>query len=73
MAVEAVTFDHWNTLVYEERGQLRGKRLEAWSGILEDAGFATERQQLEKVFDSAWEQYVSNWTAGEQYHATQAA
>jgi FMN phosphatase YigB (HAD superfamily) len=73
MAVEAVTFDHWNTLVYESRGQLRGRRLEAWAGILEDAGFALERQQLEKVFDSSWEEYVKNWTAGQQYHAAQAA
>jgi putative hydrolase of the HAD superfamily len=73
MAIEAVTFDHWNTLVYEERGQLRGRRLEAWAGILEDAGFALERQHLEKVFDSAWEEYVKSWTSGEQFLAAQAA
>jgi FMN phosphatase YigB (HAD superfamily) len=72
-AIEAVTFDHWNTLVYEERGELRGRRLEAWSGILEDAGFALERQQLEKVFDSAWDNYVKSWNQGEQYLAAQAA
>ncbi len=73
MAIEAVTFDHWNTLVYEERGQLRGRRLEAWAGILEDAGFAHERQQLDAVFDSAWDQYVKSWTSGEQFLAAQAA
>jgi len=73
MAIEAVTFDHWNTLVYEDRGHLRGRRLEAWAGLLEDAGFATERQQLEKVFDSAWDAYVKSWTSGEQYLAAQAA
>jgi FMN phosphatase YigB (HAD superfamily) len=73
MAIEAVTFDHWNTLVYEERGQLRGRRLEAWAGILEDAGFALERQQLDAVFDSAWDQYVKSWTSGEQFQAAHAA
>ena len=28
-AIEAVTFDFWNTLVYELRGELRSRRLEA--------------------------------------------
>jgi putative hydrolase of the HAD superfamily len=72
-AIEAVTFDYWNTLVYEERGHLRGRRLEAWAGILEDAGFAVERQQLDAVFDASWERYVSRWTRNEQFDAVQAA
>jgi putative hydrolase of the HAD superfamily len=72
-AIEAVTFDFWNTLVYEERGHLRGRRLEAWAGILEDAGFAYERQQLELCFDASWERYVAAWTANEQYQTVQAA
>jgi FMN phosphatase YigB (HAD superfamily) len=72
-AIEAVTFDFWNTLVYEERGHLRSRRMEAWAGILEDGGFAVERQQLELVYDAAWERYVSAWTANEQFQAVQAA
>ncbi len=72
-AVEAVTFDFWNTLVYELRGQLRGRRLEAWSGLLEEAGFALERVQLEAVYDAAWEAYVASWRANEQFQAAQAA
>jgi FMN phosphatase YigB (HAD superfamily) len=72
-AVEAVTFDYWNTLVYEVRGQLRGRRLEAWSGLLEEAGFAAERLQLEAVYDQAWEAYVSSWRANQQFQAAQAA
>ena len=72
-AIEAVTFDYWNTLVYEERGHLRGRRLDAWAGILEDAGFACERQQLDVVYDASWERYVAAWTGNEQYQAVQAA
>ena len=72
-AVEAVTFDFWNTLVYELRGQLRGRRLEAWSGLLEEAGFALERVQLEAVYDEAWEAYVASWRANEQFQSAQAA
>ena len=46
-AIAAVTFDYWNTLVWEERGPLRGRRQEAWAGLLEDAGFAVERDALD--------------------------
>jgi putative hydrolase of the HAD superfamily len=72
-AIEAVTFDYWNTLVFEERGHMRGRRMEAWAGILEDAGFAVERQHLDAVFDASWERYVSAWTANEQFSAVQGA
>ena len=72
-AIEAVTFDFWNTLVYEERGHLRGRRLDAWAGILEDAGFACERQHLDVIYDASWERYVAAWTGNEQYQAVQAA
>jgi putative hydrolase of the HAD superfamily len=72
-AIEAVTFDFWNTLVYELRGELRSRRLEAWSGLLEEAGFALERVQLEAVYDGAWEAYLASWEANEQFQAAEAA
>jgi putative hydrolase of the HAD superfamily len=72
-AVEAVTFDYWNTLVYEDRGHLRGRRLEAWAGIFEDVGFAVERERLDAAFDASWDRYVESWKANEQYQAAQAA
>jgi putative hydrolase of the HAD superfamily len=72
-AVEAVTFDYWNTLVYEDRGHLRGRRLEAWAGILEDVGFAVERERLDVAFEASWQKYVKAWTLGQQYHAVEAA
>ncbi|MDQ3757918.1 MAG: HAD family hydrolase [Actinomycetota bacterium] len=72
-AIEAVTFDFWNTLIYEDRGHLRGKRLEAWTGILEDVGFACEREQLDVAFEASWKRYVESWTANQQYQAAQAA
>src|SRR5688572_28057747 len=71
--IEAVTFDFWNTLMYEEAGLLRGRRLAAWLGILEDAGFAFERQQLEAAFDRGWDGYVAAWKSNRQYHAAEAA
>ncbi len=72
-AIEAVTFDYWNTLVYELRGELRGRRLGAWSGLLEEAGFAAERAELEAVYDETWQAYVRSWRANQQFQAAQAA
>ena len=45
--LEGITFDFWNTLVYEPQGHLRSRRLDAWAGILEEAGFACEREKLD--------------------------
>jgi len=72
--VEGVTFDFWNTLIYEpQQGHLRGRRLDAWAGILEEAGFACEREELHAVFDASWERYVDSWKANEQFRAVEAA
>ena len=71
--IEAVTFDFWNTLCYEDRGHLRGRRLDAWSGLLEEAGYATEREHLDKAFDRSWERFVARWTAGQHIAYAEAA
>jgi FMN phosphatase YigB (HAD superfamily) len=70
---EAVTFDYWNTLVWEETGHLSGRRKEAWAGLLEEAGFAMERSLLDAVFQRNWERYVEHWTANQQFQAVRAA
>jgi FMN phosphatase YigB (HAD superfamily) len=72
-AIEAVTFDYYNTLVREERGQLRGRRLEAWAGLLEEAGFALERMRLEAVFDDAMDAHIAAWRANQQFRFAEAA
>lgn len=71
--IAAVTFDHWNTLVYEEVGALRNARLDAWLGILEGVGFAVERERLDAAFASSWERFVASWRADEQYTAVESA
>ena len=73
LMIEAVTFDFWNTLVYEDRGHLRGRRLDALSGLLEEAGYATERAALEKAFDRSWERFVARWTTGDHHTFAEAA
>jgi putative hydrolase of the HAD superfamily len=73
MPLEAVTFDYWNTLVWEERGHTRSLRMNAWAGLLEEAGFACERTLLDAVFEEGWQRYVEHWTSNQQYQAVTAA
>jgi putative hydrolase of the HAD superfamily len=65
--IDAVTFDYWNTLVYEDRGQLRGIRLESWKAILEDAGIHVPPERLEQAFDDSWAEYERAWFDNRQY------
>ena len=71
--MEAVTFDFWNTLVADGGGAGRDRRLDAWLGILEDAGFATEREHLDKAMAASWERFLASWAANEQYTHVEAA
>jgi FMN phosphatase YigB (HAD superfamily) len=71
--IEAVTFDFWNTLCYEPPGHLRGRRIDAWGGILESVGFRIERERLDAVFEESWQAYLSEWKAGRQFQAATAA
>ncbi len=71
--LRAVTFDYWNTLVYEQRGHLRGRRADAWAGILEEAGFAAEREAIGAVFDATWERAVERWVANDHLPSEAAA
>jgi putative hydrolase of the HAD superfamily len=73
MSLEAVTFDYWNTLIHEPGGTTQQHRLDAWTGILEDAGFACERERLHAVFASSWERFTMAWKQNEQYRAVEAA
>jgi putative hydrolase of the HAD superfamily len=72
-AIRAVTFDFWNTLVVDGGVPGRDARLDAWMGILEDAGFATERESLDKAMSSAWDRFLSAWKSGEQFTHVEAA
>jgi FMN phosphatase YigB (HAD superfamily) len=66
--VEAVTFDFWNTLMWEEPGSLREKRLEAWR---ESLG-AVDEEALQEAHDAAHQEYVDAWVAGRQFRVEEA-
>jgi FMN phosphatase YigB (HAD superfamily) len=73
VSLRAVTFDFWNTLMFEPDGHLRGRRQDAWMGILEEAGFACERELLDVVFAAGWERFQESWKANQQLLAVEAA
>ena len=66
--VSAVTFDFWNTLMWEEPGSLREKRLEAWRESLGPV----DSEALERAHDAAHQEYVDSWVAGRQFRVEEA-
>jgi FMN phosphatase YigB (HAD superfamily) len=70
--VQAVTFDFWNTLMWEEPGSLREQRLQAWAEALTELGAPLEERQLERAHDAAHQEYVDSWTAGRQFRVEEA-
>jgi HAD superfamily hydrolase (TIGR01549 family) len=76
-AVEAVTFDYWNTLCREPPGgYLRGRRLEAMSQVLIDAGVGSAGVVLPVLsagYDAAWEGWHDGWRANRQVAGIDAA
>jgi HAD superfamily hydrolase (TIGR01509 family) len=73
-ALEAVTFDYWNTLCCEPPGgYLRGRRLEAMGRVMGDAGVGDAGVVLAAAYDAAWLEYQANWEANVQYTGRHAA
>jgi FMN phosphatase YigB (HAD superfamily) len=70
--VQAVTFDYWNTLMWEEPGSLKEKRLEFWREALDGLGVSLDPVQLEGAHDAAHQEYVDSWTAGRQFRVDDA-
>jgi FMN phosphatase YigB (HAD superfamily) len=70
--VQAVTFDFWNTLMWEEPGSLKEKRLEFWREALQGPSASLDPVQLERAHDAAHQEYVDSWTAGRQFRVEDA-
>jgi FMN phosphatase YigB (HAD superfamily) len=72
VALEAVTFDYWQTLLWEEPGGLQSGRVAAWAGLFEEAGIALPPGGLDEAHASAFELASASWRAGRQYTAEHA-
>lgn len=72
--VDAITFDHWNTLVYEEEGaNLSHRRIDAWVARLHEEGHGIEPELLRGTFATTWEAFTVDWHAGVQRSGADAA
>jgi FMN phosphatase YigB (HAD superfamily) len=68
----AVTFDFWNTVMWEEPGSLRARRLELWSAWLAERDVHVPAADLERAHDAAHFAYEDAWKANRQFRVEQA-
>ncbi len=73
-SIDAITFDHWNTLVHEETGHnLSHRRIDAWVARLTEEGHPIEPELLRGTFATTWEAFTVDWHAGVQRSGADAA
>lgn len=72
MTLKAVTFDYWQTLLWEQPGGLQSGRVAAWAGLFEEAGIAIPPGSLDAAHASAFEIAATSWRSGRQYTAEHA-
>lgn len=60
--LDAVTFDCWNTLLYEENWHAaHARRVAELHRVAAKAGHATTREEATRAFDSAWLRHMELW------------
>jgi FMN phosphatase YigB (HAD superfamily) len=59
----AVTFDYWQTLVSERRGDMRAMQIDRWVATLGDAGQPRSEEQLAQAFAANWDMFEDRWRA----------
>lgn len=69
--LRAITFDSWDTLMWEQPGSLKTERLAVWA----EEGLATRvgAERREAAHDEAHRAYVAAWEHGEQFRIEEAA
>lgn len=74
MDIQAVTFDHWNTLVFEDdQMNLSHRRIDAWVARLAQEGMPIEPELLRGTFATTWEAFTVDWHAGVMRSGADAA
>ena len=57
----AVTFDYWQTLVSERRGEMRAMQIDRWVATLAEAGQSRTEVDLTGAFAANWEVFEERW------------
>jgi len=61
VTLRAVTFDYWQTLVAERRGEMRDLQIGRWERLLADAGQPRAVDDLTEAFAANWEVFEQRW------------
>ena len=61
MTLRAVTFDYWQTLVSERRGEMRELQVARWHQLLLDAGQPRDADDLAEAFAANWQVFEERW------------
>ncbi|NNL65710.1 MAG: AAA family ATPase, partial [Myxococcales bacterium] len=70
----AVTFDCWNTLMYEGDWELaHALRVTRLREAAEEAGRPVTPEEATRAFDAAWDRHMADWRAGEASGAREVA
>ncbi len=70
----AVTFDCWQTLIYEQDWNLaHARRVAALARAAEEAGRPTSENEATDAFDGAWQRHMDQWRDGVQTGASEVA
>jgi FMN phosphatase YigB (HAD superfamily) len=72
-AVEAVTFDFWETLCRRAPGALEAARSESLTAVLAQAELVVEADVLDRVLHDVWTTWEAEWAAGRAYYGPEAA
>jgi FMN phosphatase YigB (HAD superfamily) len=70
--LRAVTFDFWNTLMWEEPGSLKEERIGLWERAFAEAGAPVARTAIERAHDAAHQAYEAAWKEGRQFRVNDA-
>jgi FMN phosphatase YigB (HAD superfamily) len=63
VTIRAVTFDFWQTLVSERRGDMRSMQIDRWAAALLEVGQPRSIEQLTDAFAANWQVFEDRWGA----------
>lgn len=73
LAIEAITFDFWNTIARAPAGLMSEARRRAIVEACEECGIELEAERLTKALGEATRAYESSWSVGEHFHPREGA
>jgi putative hydrolase of the HAD superfamily len=59
--IRAVTFDFWDTMLSEARGEIARQRVDHWLELLGSQGTLVDRASLDEAFAEAWAELERRW------------